>query len=100
MATTNFNIRLDENLKLQANTIVEQYGLTLTQVFKMLLTQIVKTEEIPLSLSYASKKNQLTYDEPNATTLRAIHDALDGKLDKITPQDGKNLAELLNEQIR
>ncbi|WP_439240292.1 MULTISPECIES: type II toxin-antitoxin system RelB/DinJ family antitoxin [unclassified Lonepinella] len=56
MATSNLNFRIDENLKNEAKVIIDGYGLSFTQLFKMLLNQVVKTGEIPLSLSYNSTK--------------------------------------------
>ena len=52
MSAVNFNMRLEAELKEQV-TILEDYGLTMPQAFKLFLNQIVKTKAIPLSFDYA-----------------------------------------------
>ena len=49
----NFNMRLEAELKEQVTPILEDYGLTMPQAFKLFLNQIVKTKAIPLSFDYA-----------------------------------------------
>ena len=53
MSAVNFNMRLEEDLRDNANHIFEEYGLTMPQAFKLFLNQIVKTKTIPLSFDYA-----------------------------------------------
>lgn len=52
MAITNaaVNFRTVEQIKTEAFDVIEQYGLTPSQVFNMFLMQIAKT--IPVDLSY------------------------------------------------
>ena len=52
MATTNYNIRLDEALKNQAFSVIEGYGLTPAQAIKLFLHQVAETGCIPLDFSY------------------------------------------------
>lgn len=68
MTTTNFNIRIDANLKTEASQILADYGLSPTQAIKMFLSQIVATREVPLSLSYQSQI-------PTPKLLKAIAEA-------------------------
>ena len=69
MALTNSSIsfRTVEKTKLEAYQVIEQYGLTPSQVFNMFLAQIAKTRSIPVDLNYL---------RPNKETLAAI-DELD-----------------------
>ena len=53
MSAVNFNMRLEAELKEQVTPILEDYGLTMPQAFKLFLNQIVKTKAIPLSFDYA-----------------------------------------------
>ena len=53
MSAVNFNMRLETELKEQVTPILEDYGLTMPQAFKLFLNQIVKTKAIPLSFDYA-----------------------------------------------
>lgn len=63
MPTTNFNIRLDQELRNKAFPVFERYGLTATQAFKLFLTQVAETNKIPLSFDYANHSpNQATQD--------------------------------------
>ena len=47
MATSNFNIRLDDDLKARAFAVIERFGLTPTQAMRMFLTQIAETDSVP-----------------------------------------------------
>lgn len=64
--TTNFNLRLDKELRDEAFQVFEQYGLSAAQAFRLFLNQVAKTQKIPLSFDYAAK-------EPNALTAEAIY---------------------------
>ncbi|MDO5686250.1 MAG: type II toxin-antitoxin system RelB/DinJ family antitoxin [Neisseria sp.] len=65
MSHTNFNMRLDDNLRANAYPVLEQYGLTPSQAVRMFFIQIAQTGKVPLSLDWASPI-------PNKTTLEAI----------------------------
>ncbi|MBS9781406.1 MAG: type II toxin-antitoxin system RelB/DinJ family antitoxin [Gammaproteobacteria bacterium] len=52
MASTNFNIRLDQSLREQAFPVLERYGLTPAQAFKLFLNQVAKTQKVPLSFDW------------------------------------------------
>ncbi|MEN9465236.1 MAG: hypothetical protein RL217_1417 [Pseudomonadota bacterium] len=69
MTTTNFNLRLDQDLRDRAFPVFERYGLSAAQAFKLFLTQVAETNAIPLSFDYQAK-------EPNATTQKAMQEAL------------------------
>jgi len=43
MTTSNFNIRLDDDLKARAFAVIERFGLTPTQAMRMFLTQLAAT---------------------------------------------------------
>lgn len=53
MATTNFNIRLDTELRDQAFPVLEGYGLSAALAFKLFLKQVAETKTVPLSFDYA-----------------------------------------------
>ncbi|ACV76412.1 RelB antitoxin/Antitoxin DinJ family toxin (plasmid) [Zymomonas mobilis subsp. mobilis ZM4 = ATCC 31821] len=69
MATTSFNLRLDQDLRDRAFPVLERYGLSAAQAFKLFLNQVAETKTIPLSFDYAK-------DEPNMTTQKAMLEAL------------------------
>ena len=66
--SVNYSVRLDEKLKNQAFSVIEEYGLTPAQVIKLIFRQIAETRAIPVSLRYKS-------DEPNEETQRAMREA-------------------------
>ena len=51
---SNWSTRLDSILKMQAEEILSEVGLTMSGVFTMLLKQIVREKSVPLSLSLDS----------------------------------------------
>lgn len=65
MSYTNFNMRLDDDLRASAYPVLEQYGLTPSQAVRMFFNQIAKTGEVPLSFDWASRI-------PNNITVAAI----------------------------
>lgn len=60
MATTNYNIRLDEELKDKAFLVFESYGLTPSQAIKLFLNQVADTNAVPLSFDYQAKSDVST----------------------------------------
>lgn len=63
MTTTNYNIRLEKELKDNAFAVFESYGLTPSQAIKLFLTQVAQTNTVPLSFEYQAKSNVNTLDE-------------------------------------
>lgn len=57
MTTTNYNIRLDQELRDNAFAVFESYGLTPSQAIKLFLTQVAQTNSVPLSFEYQGKSN-------------------------------------------
>ena len=57
MASTNMSIRVDSELKEQAEAILNKLGLTLTDSINMFLSQIVRDKAIPLSLPLSSEQS-------------------------------------------
>ena len=54
MTTTNYNIRLDQELKDKAFAVFESYGLTPSQAIRLFLNQVADTNAVPLSFDYQS----------------------------------------------
>lgn len=55
MATVNFNMRLDADLRDRAFPVIERFGLSPAQAFKLFLTQVAATNTLPLSFDYEEK---------------------------------------------
>lgn len=65
MATTNMSIRMDTELKKQAEVMLADMGLNMTTAMNMFLRQVVRQGRIPF---------EIATDVPNAETLAAIED--------------------------
>jgi DNA-damage-inducible protein J len=65
--TTTIQVRVDEKLKNEANKVLAQLHITMSQAIKMFLSQIVHRDGIPISLRI-----------PNAETLKAMEEADQG----------------------
>ena len=67
MATTNMNIRIDTEVKAQAQALFAQFGLDMTTAINMFLRQANYERGIPFALSRA--------EEPYPSLEQAISDA-------------------------
>lgn len=52
MTTTNYNIRIDQDLKDRSFSVLESYGLTPSQAIRLFLNQVADTNTVPLSFDY------------------------------------------------
>ncbi|AWX13546.1 type II toxin-antitoxin system antitoxin, RelB/DinJ family [Mergibacter septicus] len=68
-----FSFRVAESVKIKAFQVIEEYGLTPSQVLNLFLTEIANTKTIPVNLSYL---------KPNKATLEAIHEVRSGKAER------------------
>ena len=74
MATVNMSIRMDTELKKQAEAMLSDMGLNMTTAMNMFLKQVVRQGRIPF---------EIATDIPNAETAAAIKemdDMLSGKI--------------------
>ncbi|MDR0885609.1 MAG: type II toxin-antitoxin system RelB/DinJ family antitoxin [Clostridiales Family XIII bacterium] len=65
MATTNLNIRTDQEVKLASERIFSELGLNMTTAINMFLKQTIRTNGIPFELKLST---------PNAVTRKAIEE--------------------------
>ena len=65
MATTNVTIRMDKELKKQADELFSQLGLNMSTAMGVFCRQAVRLGKIPF---------ELAIDTPNTETLKAIDD--------------------------
>ena len=87
MKNVNVTLRVDEDLKKQADTLFSELGMNLTTAFNIFLRQSVREQQIPFKVS----KNV-----PNAITLAAM-DASEKGEDLHGPYDSvADLMEALN----
>ena len=57
--TVNMCVRVDPELKAQAEIILEQLGMNMNGTINMFLTQIVREKRVPLNLSLNNDKEVL-----------------------------------------
>lgn len=66
MGTVNVTIRIDENLKKQADELFSDFGLTLNGAITMFIKQAVREQRIPFEITRS------TVTTPSDATLAAI----------------------------
>ena len=74
MATVNMSIRMDTELKKQAEAMLSDMGLNMTTAMNMFLRQVVRQGRIPF---------EIATDIPNSETLAAmkeVDDMINGKI--------------------
>lgn len=74
MATVNMSIRMDKELKKQADAMLSDMGLNMSTAMNMFLRQVVRQGKIPF---------EIATDIPNSETMAAIQevdDMLKGKV--------------------
>ncbi|ELA09335.1 RelB-like antitoxin of toxin-antitoxin module [Moraxella macacae 0408225] len=47
---TNFNLRLDKQLKAQSFSVIESFGMTPSQFMRLILKQVADTGSLPFNL--------------------------------------------------
>ena len=57
MSSVNVSIRMDSELKAQAEQVLSQLGMNMTGTINMFLQQIVRDRAVPLSLSLSSEQS-------------------------------------------
>ena len=62
MSSVNMCIRIDSNLKKQAEEVLSQLGMTMSGTINMFLTQIVREKAVPLNLSL-SPQDRMALDD-------------------------------------
>ena len=81
---TSISIRMDSELKENAENVIEQLGLNMTVVINMLFRQIVREKAIPLSLSL--------------TTPLGVLDALAlSKADRAAGYRGRSMSDVISD---
>ena len=82
MDATNINIRMEKNLKNQAETLFSELGMNMTTAFNIFVRQSVRQGKIPFEISL---------NEPNAETISAIKEVQEMKK---KPSSGKSYTDV------
>jgi DNA-damage-inducible protein J len=89
-ATKNVTIRMDKDIKEQAESLFAEMGMNLTTALNIFLRQVVRQGKIPFEISV---------NTPNATTIAAmqeIEDRISGKLPKHSQSVDEFISEIEN----
>ena len=87
MASINVSIRMDAELKEQAEQVLSQLGMTLNGTINMFLRQIVRDQAVPLSLSLSTEKT-------------VYADLLRARIERDQGREGVPIEELLSKMDR
>lgn len=85
-STTNITIRMDAELKKQAEQLFSELGMNMTTAFNIFLRQAVRQQKIPFEISL---------DTPNAETIAAMEEA-----DRITRDPSVKSYKSVDEMIK
>ena len=80
MAQTSINIRTDENLKKQFDTVCNELGLTLSTAINIFMKTVVREREIPFKISVAPSFMVSTRDELNERIAEGLADVEAGRV--------------------
>jgi len=75
--TVNLSIRMDRELKEQAETLYAELGMNMTTAFNIFVRQSVRQRKIPF---------EIALNEPNAETLAALREIEDMRAGRIPKQ--------------
>lgn len=90
--TTNITIRLDKDLKNQANELFDSLGIGLTEAIRVFLIKCIREQRIPFRISRSSEKNDLynvilsyiNNDNITLDELYALRNMLDESIETIS----------------
>ncbi len=88
MATVNMSIRMDTELKKQADAMFSEMGLNMTTAMNMFLRQVVRQGRIPF---------EIATDIPNAETVAAIKEMDDILSEKVPAKRFSSTKELFED---
>lgn len=90
MSTTNITIRMNEELKKQAEELFSDLGLNMTTAFTMFAKQAVREQRIPFMISRT----------PNQETLEAIREIEEMKKNPENYKGYTNVDEMMKELLQ
>jgi DNA-damage-inducible protein J len=90
MAQTNVNIRIDENLKREFDSLCQDLGLTMTTAFTVFAKTAVRRQGIPF---------EIARDVPNSETIAAIEEIQAMKKDPSLGKAYTNVDDMMKELL-
>ena len=90
MATVNMSIRMDTELKRQAEAMLSEMGLNMTTAMNIFLKQVVRQGKIPFEISL---------NQPNAETLEAMEEVEAMKKNPLLGKTYTNVHDMMRELL-
>lgn len=90
MATTNISMRIDEELKKQAEDLFNDLGMSMTTAFTIFAKQAVREQRIPFFISR---------EVPNKETMAAIEEVYQMKLNPSIGKTYSDVEEMMKELL-
>ena len=87
MATTNITMRMDEDLKAQAEELFADLGLNMTSAFTIFVKQAIREQQIPFMISR---------EIPNEEMLEAMEEVKRMKKDHFIGKSYKDVDEMIS----
>jgi DNA-damage-inducible protein J len=66
MATTFVRARVDEEVKAEAEAVLDYFGLTVSDAIRLTLTRVARDKALPLELKVPNAQTQAAMDEARA----------------------------------
>ena len=91
MATTKITMRMDEDLKLQAEELFADLGLNMTSAFTIFIKQAIREQRIPFTISR---------EMPNEETLEAMEEVRRMKRDPSLGKSYDDVDEMMRDLLK
>lgn len=91
-ATTNVSIRIDKDIKAQADALFAEFGLNFTTAVNMFLRQTLREGKIPFAISLNNR--------PNQTTLEALKEIEKMEKNPSAYKSYSNVDEMMEELLK
>ncbi len=90
-STTYLQVRLDNNLKSQTESVLKDMGLTMTQAVKLFFKQVTLRKAIPFSVIIPQEKRAHATPEEEALIEQSLNQIKQGKAVTIDMSDKKQV---------
>jgi addiction module RelB/DinJ family antitoxin len=97
MAQTNISIRIDEDVKRDAETLCDKIGLTLSAVTNVFYRQFIRTQGIPFHITATEQKNDGGYLLRAALNEAQKQSVINGTSDMLPDEINDIIAEVRRE---
>ena len=90
MATTNMNIRMDDDVKRQAQQLFSEFGLDMTTAINVFLRQAIREQALPFSIEMYPQRKKVIDDAQffsGANLAHLKHSLAQAKAGKVTPHE-------------